>query len=196
MNTPSEKPASADAPPPRAPQAQRERRESDRRTSDRRRKDRRARRRKAPPMRMEMKVLLGLLVVTVVYFVSTKLMEEPPTLQKMVVVEIDESAYWQCSPKDLAQFFAAQDIMKNLEEGKELNESIRQDQVRIITNNLISREYALLGRVRKMPWKEFGGRGTFVRNGKKAEPPEGVDYQEAIKKAVMKRVPNLLAGAL
>ena len=110
MNTPSEKPASADAPPPRAPQAQRERRESDRRTSDRRRKDRRARRRKAPPMRMEMKVLLGLLVVTVVYFVSTKLMEEPPTLQKMVVVEIDETAYWQCSPRELAQYFATQDI--------------------------------------------------------------------------------------
>ena len=187
MNTPSDSPApeSAAAPPKQA------RGPRERRGTDRRGKDRRAKRRKATPMRAEMKVLLGLLVVTVLYFAVTKIAEPPPPKDKMVVVEIDDFAYWQCSPEILASHFATQDILKTIKQGKEPTERVRQDMMRIITNNLITRDDTLLRRVREMPWKEFDGRSVFVKNGDEAEPPEGIDHDEAIKKARMRTVERL-----
>ncbi len=104
----------------------------------------------------------------------------------MIQVRIDGAGVWKSKPKDIAYYFASQDVMSNLEK-RPLNEKIRNDQLSLRIRNLEDPKNKdfLLGRVREMPWTAYQQRAEFIPDGNVEKKPTDSDWQLALRDAVL-----------
>jgi hypothetical protein len=172
-----------------------DRRSGDRRVADRRVGDRRAgepygKWKPKRKIRREMKVLLGLLGATLILLILNLAYFNPPPKRKMVEVEIKDIGVWRCPPSTLSEYFATQDALKGVAEGKKvISSKVLNEMTQIRSEGLkksagTKNDY-LLERVRGMPWEEFASRAEFTPKRRGVEKPSPQQCSAAIKSARM-----------
>jgi hypothetical protein len=106
----------------------------------------------------------------------------------MIQVRIAGAGVWKSKPKDLAFYFASQDIMATQEKRGPLKEKIRNDQLDLRVQSFLKNgdsQERLLGRVREMPWNEYRQRAEFESDGEAERKPTESDWQLALRDAVI-----------
>ena len=94
---------------------------------------------------------------------------------------------WQASRRDLAYFFATNDIVARLAKGAEdvSHEKIRKEKIAIKADQLLKIDAFLLRRVREMPWTDFKKYAQFRPIGSGLSEPTKAQNQQALKSAVI-----------
>jgi hypothetical protein len=159
-----------------------DRREGDRRKGDRRRGDRRFgepfgqdwRGRRIGAMRRRTQVLIGVLLACILLLLVDRFFfKYTPPAEPMVVVRLDSGTEWRCPTRELAFYFAASDVMAQIEKTPEQfdKEAVRNDKIALKIDNYLKNTDQLIKRVQEMPWEEFERRAKpYSRNGASPTP--------------------------
>jgi hypothetical protein len=167
----------------------RRRSSEDRRVGERRQEDRDHKRKRLTLMRSGFMLLGGLvLILTTAKLVSAynNHLDALGPKSPMIQVRIPGAGVWKTKPKDMAYYFASQDVMSNLEK-RSLPEKIRNDQLSLRIQNLEDPKNKdfLLSKVREMPWTAYQQRAEFSAEGKAEKKPTESDWQLALRDAVL-----------
>jgi hypothetical protein len=164
----------------------RRRSSEDRRGGERRQEDRDRKRKRIVLMRSLFLILGGIILIQITSWAvneyATQDLKQPPMIQ----VRIPGAGVWKSKPKDMAYYFASQDVMSNLEK-RALPEKIRNDMLELRIQSLEGpkNKDSLLGRVREMQWNAYQQRAEFTPDEKGEKKPTESDWQLALREAVL-----------
>jgi len=173
--TPESATSSADSPPPRVSR--------ERRSGGDRRRPNGSRRRQ--PMTGRMKTLITVLVISLLASISSTLFfidGSGDDAGDVVIVRVDGTGTWSCSPAALAYYFASQDQLLDRTTAP-VSDDIQRQKITLRTKALLDRNETLLRRVGEMEWDDFERLATSQLVASKSADLTEDDYRQALRSA-------------